>query len=31
KVALLYLIMTLTISQLVSYLERRFAKDDHGE
>ncbi|NLZ38559.1 MAG: amino acid ABC transporter permease [Firmicutes bacterium] len=30
-VALLYLIMTLTISQLVSYLERRFAKDDHGE
>ena len=30
-VALLYLIMALTISQLVSYLERRFAKDDHGE
>lgn len=30
-VSLLYLAMTLTITQFVSYLERRFAKDDHGE
>ncbi len=30
-VAMLYLVMTLTISQFVSYLERVFGKDDHGE
>lgn len=29
--AVLYLIMTLTISQFVSYLERVYSKDDHGE
>ena len=29
-VALLYLVMTMTISQFVSYLERVFGKDDHG-
>jgi polar amino acid transport system permease protein len=30
-VALLYLVMTLTISQFVSYLERVYGKNDHGE
>ncbi|MBS4021354.1 MAG: amino acid ABC transporter permease [Dethiobacter sp.] len=30
-IAVLYLIMTMTISQFVSYLERRFAKSDHSE
>lgn len=30
-VALLYLVMTLTISQFVSYLERVFGKDDHSD
>lgn len=30
-VAILYLVMTTTISQFVSYLERVFGKDDHGE
>ena len=30
-VAMLYLVMTLTISQFVSYLERVCGKDDHGE
>lgn len=30
-VAFIYLIMTTTISQFVSYLERVFGKDDHGE
>jgi glutamine transport system permease protein len=30
-VALLYLVMTMTISQFVSYLERVFGKNDHGE
>lgn len=30
-VALIYLVMTLTISQFVSYLERMYGKDDHGE
>ena len=30
-VALIYLVMTMTISQLVSYLERVFGKDDQSE
>ena len=30
-VAMLYLVMTMTISQFVSYLERVFGKNDHGE
>ncbi|MCR3923437.1 MAG: amino acid ABC transporter permease [Firmicutes bacterium] len=30
-VALLYLVMTMTISQFVSHLERVFGKDDHSE
>ncbi len=30
-VAFIYLVMTTTISQFVSYLERVFGKDDHGE
>lgn len=30
-VAILYLVMTMTISQFVSYLERVYGKDDHGE
>ncbi len=30
-VAILYLIMTMSISQLVSYMERRLGKNDHSE